>query len=183
MIRHARTAIRACAGADLPVQLVTGLASAPSPDQFTPVVSRPVWNKPRGGFWTSSWLGPERGSDWERWRMSESFGDGAVSAWLLTPSPESRLIVVDGLADFQALDAAYGSRFGPDDVLSGLDFEAMARDGWDAVWLTERGQEETRYTTPGLYGWDAESVLWLRWAFDGEPESVPVTWWEDRDDE
>jgi len=39
------------------------------------------------------------------------------------------------------------------------DFLAIAKSGIDALWLTVRGERATRYTTPGLYGWDCECVL------------------------
>lgn len=40
------------------------------------------------------------------------------------------------------------------------DFEAMIRSGIDAIWLTPKGERETRFSHPkNLYGWDCESVL------------------------
>ena len=43
-------------------------------------------------------------------------------------------------------------------------WEALAADGWDGVYLTERGQWATRLprSGPDLYSWDLESMLWLR---------------------
>lgn len=44
----------------------------------------------------------------------------------------------------------------------GIDFEKMAED-YDAFWLTENGQAETRFSRPfSLYGWDVETVLVFR---------------------
>ena len=49
-----------------------------------------------------------------------------------------------------------------------LDWDKIARD-FDAVRLTEGGQHVTRFTHPGLYGWDVESTVWLhpKRAFEG----------------
>ena len=43
--------------------------------------------------------------------------------------------------------------------LIGIDFEKMLSDGIDAIYLTEKGEQETRFESPGLYGWDCECVL------------------------
>ena len=41
-----------------------------------------------------------------------------------------------------------------------VDFERMLVDGVDAIFLTEHGQWETRWSNPRhLYGWDVESLL------------------------
>ena len=42
-----------------------------------------------------------------------------------------------------------------------IDFKEASKT-WDAIFLTEKGQRETRFTHPkNLYGWDCESVLIL----------------------
>ncbi len=46
-----------------------------------------------------------------------------------------------------------------DFLSTGIDFEKMLSDGVDAIWLTEKGEKETRFTQPTLYGWDCESIL------------------------
>ena len=35
----------------------------------------------------------------------------------------------------------------------------MVNLGYDAIFLTEKGQHETRFSEPSLYGWDCECVL------------------------
>jgi len=45
-----------------------------------------------------------------------------------------------------------------------LDWEEIAKH-YDAIMLTEKGEKETRYTNPSLYGWDCESTLWFRNVF------------------
>jgi hypothetical protein len=46
------------------------------------------------------------------------------------------------------------------------DFERLLEDGIEGVYLTERGQEETRFGLDNpwcdLYGWDCECVLVMR---------------------
>ena len=44
-------------------------------------------------------------------------------------------------------------------VLGFLNFEELARSGIDAIFLTEEGEHATRFSEPGLYGWDCESIL------------------------
>jgi hypothetical protein len=41
------------------------------------------------------------------------------------------------------------------------DFERMAAEGWDGVWLTHTGYLATRFSRPNLYGWDCECTFWL----------------------
>ena len=41
-----------------------------------------------------------------------------------------------------------------------LDFEKIA-ENYDAIWLTEKGMQETRWSNPDLYGWDCETFLIL----------------------
>lgn len=49
-----------------------------------------------------------------------------------------------------------------------LKFSEMAKQ-FDGMHLTDNGQWATRlppFDSPNLYGWDCESTLWFRWAFD-----------------
>ena len=122
-------------------------------------VSNAGWVKPNGGIWTSP-QGSTYG--WREWCASESFGSADAQEFTLTPKPGTRVAVIDSLADLEALIAFYPS----EDIIGKpvLDFEAMARD-YDGLWLTEEGQWATRMTTPGLYGFDMECILFFRWVF------------------
>jgi hypothetical protein len=52
---------------------------------------------------------------------------------------------------------------------SAPDWEAVAREGWDAVYVTTAGLavNEKRFVMfePSLHMWDCASVLWLRPAY------------------
>jgi hypothetical protein len=137
--------------------------------------------KPTGGMWTSSLIDWEHGSDWVRWCLEEQFSHGSDNqfpSWLLTPEDGVRVYTVDGFKDLQELHSA-GFTFKPYEGLehfTGLNFEALAG-VYDAIHLTERGQAETRFSVPNLYGWDCESVLWLKWAFK-EVQTIGVRSYE-----
>lgn len=127
-------------------------------------------NKPLGGLWTSSL---DNGiSDWIRWCRVESFGAVDDKAWWhLTPDPEAQVLRIDASEDFHLVMETYGR------VLSwsfhhhrqAIDFDAVLRDGYDGVNLTDRGAMECRFggsfTGMDLNAWDCESTVWLRWAF------------------
>lgn len=145
--------------------------TVPSEDQFIAPTNREYWVKPKGGLWTSTYLGPEDGSDWVRWCRGEQFDSPDTSAWYaLTPRKGLRIIKIDSEADLRRVIDAYPAPMPADwpDILredAKINYEAVAAAGWDAVHLTERGQWRTRFSRPGLYGWDCESTLWLRWGF------------------
>ena len=133
---------------------------APEADLIQPI--RNIgWVKPNGGIWTS----PQDATfGWREWCASERFREGMdTQEFTLIPRPDARVAVIDSLADLEHLIALYPAV----DVIGKpvLDFEAMARD-FDGLWLTEEGQWRTRMTTPNLYGWDMECLLFFRWVFD-----------------
>lgn len=158
----------------------------PSPDRMKPVRApeRPSV-KPRcgGGLWTSTYQG-DHGSGWVQWCIDESF-DGAPSwgsCWLLTPSPRAQIYEIDSYADLQTLCRLYGrtetfgegSPFGP--FHNTYPDWSLVAERYDGVHLTDAGQWATRLSCPlDLYGWDCESTLWFRWAFDAVEELGPRT--------
>ncbi|MFJ6073643.1 hypothetical protein ACIQFU_22850 [Streptomyces sp. NPDC093065] len=125
------------------------------------------WVKPfGGGLWTSPVLGTRADgtptdSAWLEWRRTNLEAD--TSEALLTevwPVGSARLLLIDDQAHLAAIVDAYPA----DDGSRYPDWEALATDGWDGVYLTDRGQWATRLprSGPDLYGWDLESCLWLR---------------------
>ena len=47
-------------------------------------------------------------------------------------------------------------------LFQAIDFEAMVQRGIEGIYLTEKGQIDTRWTSPrSLYGWDCETILIL----------------------
>lgn len=150
----------------------------PSEKGFVAPANRGSWMKPmyRTALWTSTYLGPEQISDWARWCRSEGFGCGEHRLWLLTPRPTANLIVIDSEADLRTLLNRPGQHRTPvGESFARIDFEALASEGIDGVHLTEGGQIATHLSFPGLYGWDAESTCWLRWAFDDVMDGGLVT--------
>lgn len=132
-------------------------------DHIQPVTLRPMFPiKPHGGLWTSPMRDGK--ADWTRWCEGERFGAFDAPVTAVIPDRDARVFVIDRHADLLALEAAY-----PDpqpEIPAGIkmwpsiDWAAVARD-IDAVWLTEAGQWATRFSQPGLYGWDCETVFWL----------------------
>jgi hypothetical protein len=136
-----------------------------------------LWHKPAGGLWTAPTIrddaGVLTGTHWTRWCYeNEYFPQGMPRVvTLIEPDPTARVYVIDTLADLLALEEAYPWRESP--VLEiwpaarcrrpwpVIDWDALALDV-AAVHLTEAGEWATRFSMPGLYGWDCETILWLQ---------------------
>ena len=109
------------------------------------------WIKPKGGLWTSP---VNSGYGWRHWCEDNEF-----NASLLKKSFQLRfegcLLTIDSVQDLEKLpwiDLSYGRCFPL--------WEAIEFCGVDAIHLTERGEQETRFSSPhNLYGWDCETVL------------------------
>ena len=123
--------------------LVTyGLGNVLRPELIKTIGNR-NFVKPKGGLWASP---VASAYGWKEWCEAEQFGD-------LSTHFEFRFtgktLTIDSEFDLLAVP---WQGYGPD-------FEAMAASGIDAVYLTEAGQDATRFSDPGLYGWDCECVL------------------------
>lgn len=134
---------------------------------------KPDQIKPLGGLWSSP-IGPDGLTAWQRWcELDEYDGDWGTRLARITPAPEARVVVVDSHADLTAAIARYVSKRPEvsDPLLerllwtkfAAIDFAEMAKD-FDAFWLTRAGEYATRFN--GLYGWDCETVFWLRPTFE-----------------
>jgi hypothetical protein len=84
----------------------------------------------------------------------------------LEPLPEARIYLIDTVRALDWLVAEYPL---PDEHQNhGIfpDWEAMARSGWDAVYVSEAGFTATAdripIGQPSLGRWDCPSLLWLR---------------------
>lgn len=106
--------------------------------------------KPSGGLWASP---VESSWGWRHWCESEEWGVDRLGE-SFEFDYEGSFVVIDSLPDLESLPV---NEF----ILFGLypDFEAIERHGADAIHLTEKGQDETQFGNPNLYGWDCESVL------------------------
>ena len=122
-------------------------------DEYKPELFKPIKDshfvKPRGGLWTSP-VGSNYG--WKEWCEAEEFGD--VTTWFDVEFVGT-LLVIDSLNDAKTKLSWCEPRPGWSFPL----FEVLVVCGFDAIHLTERGQHETRFSRPSLYGWDCESVL------------------------
>jgi len=122
------------------------------------------WNpaKPIGGLWTSTYTpNSEYPSAWVRWcsyEQPEWIKD--VNFFLLIPKENINVFIINSLDDLKYLceKFPYNRTLIP---YASLDWEEIAKH-YDGVMLTEKGEKETRYTNPSLYGWDCESTLWFR---------------------
>jgi len=138
-------------------------------------------NKPAGGLWTST-LRDDGTSAWVEWCRAERWGLTDESRlFTLEPDADVSVLVVDSETDLHALLDRFGRDdpgFLPKQQFARIDFERIAT-AYDAVHLTDAGQRATRFSRPGLYGWDCESTLWTRWCFDAVvdlgAEALPTT--------
>ncbi len=135
--------------------------------------------KPRRSFWTSTSVG-ECSSSWLhfiRWGEDRVFWEPPYRRWRLEVLPTARVYEVHGPQAWQSLCLTYPApSCAPypicrPDTLIEPDWQAVAQD-WDGVHLSVGGlltAERVRWGRPGaqthLYGWGAESTLWLRWVF------------------
>lgn len=124
------------------------------PEKFQAIRNR-QHVKPFGGLWGSP-VGSAYG--WREWCQAEEWGDLSTC---FTVEYTGNTLVIDRIADLAHLPwQDYPRDYGPYDTgFSWPDYEKLLSDGVDAVYLTERGQGETRFTDPGLYGYDCECVL------------------------
>jgi hypothetical protein len=122
---------------------------------FNPKLIQPIkndnWVKPKGGLWTSP-INSNWG--WKDWCESEDFREcSKENSFTLKLHDWAKICVIDSVSDLVCLPY-YESykRY--------LDFEKIA-ENYDAIWLTEKGMQETRCSNPDLYGWDCETFLIL----------------------
>ena len=115
--------------------------------KFNPIKNN-HWVKPLGGLWASP-IDTEWG--WREWCESENFHIKQLSEFFEF-TLYGDVYVIDSLEDLKNLPIQ------KNDYRTYVDFEKVI-DRYDALWLTYRGQIETRMTDPDLYGWDCESIL------------------------
>lgn len=124
---------------------------------------------------TGLWASPEKSSyGWFNWCSDNNYHNDK-SYWqnffVFHLLGRARVMYIDSLDDFQRLMKPYFRRrsyecvTGTHFAYSSINFEAM-RKKYDAVWLTVKGEEQTRIPdindiSYSLYGWDCESLLVL----------------------
>lgn len=106
--------------------------------------------KPSGGLWASP-IDCEYG--WKEWCEENNYCDCDLSKSFVV-NFTGRTLIINGLKDLKQL---------PWIDTRGLCFplfQPLVHCGIDAVYLTAKGQWETRFTHPkNLYGWDCACVL------------------------
>ena len=150
-------------------------------------------NKPRGAFWTSSYIGSQAGSQWVQWCLAEDYrvpDDKKLQGWLLDITTGARLYTIRMHGDLDLLHHKYPAdpnKFG--DIA--IDWTKVADDYdgvhviQDAVWACRQAYR------PGgldLYSWDCESTAWFnRLALTNARDTGRVTYeytpYGDEDDE
>ncbi len=125
-------------------------ASKYNPELFKPIADRDFFIKPTGGLWCSL-IDSKWG--WKDWCEAEGFRTMEEYFYV---EFIGALLVIDSVADLDQLP------WTDNYICPTISFEAMCRNGFtfDAIHLTKRGEQETRFTRPwSLYGWDCECVL------------------------
>lgn len=110
--------------------------------------------KPHGGLWSCP---VDSEYNWKDWCVGEGVRNKKLSNWFkLKLSKDSIIFVIDNINDLSELHKMgeirtfYGDRY--------LDFEKLSK-SLDGILLTDKGESATRFTHPGLRGWDVESLL------------------------
>ena len=148
-------------GVDLPPLAWQG-SEAFDPARWMPISNRHGWGvKPTGGLWTAPMR--DKGTAWTEWCEMEHYGNPEAPLTSITPDPDAVVFRVDDLPGLVIFERRYplGGERSRIPMFPHVDWEKAATE-IDAVWLTEAGQHRTRFTEPGLYGWDCETVLWLQ---------------------
>lgn len=167
--------------------------------RWNPIHQHGAMNKPTGGLWTApailpkgKWRPIPRRSTWTEWCESES-PNLINHGWQtrIFPDRGAPFAVIDTAADAVALYDAFPYEDNPVHDLyrkAGLepprsvgkiiDWQRLLNTGVAGVYLTDRGQAETRLPdetlVPSLYGWDVATVWFGRRAFTvGETRKTP----------
>lgn len=118
---------------------------------------KPITNairvKPNGGLWTSP-VNSKYG--WKDWCEDEEYRPcDDTNSFKLKLHNWAKVYIIDSLDDLKKMPVYHYQN----DKLFFIDFENLSK-SYDAIWLTEKGEGETRLSYPiDLYGWDCESVL------------------------
>lgn len=124
------------------------------------------WIKPTGGLWTSP---VNSKHSWKSWCKGADFRDCKKEPFFkLRLKEDSRIYIVETPEDIKRLP-----EYSDDSIRTLIqsiarpaffahtpDFEAISK-SYDAIWLTAKGERNTRFSSPSFYGWDCETVLIL----------------------
>lgn len=111
--------------------------------------------KPKGGIWVSP-IKEDNSNGWKEWCEEENFA-GLNKYQVIFNIDLKDVIIIDSYDDLKKLK---WKKIHPEVSYSYPDFEKIKGCGVCGIYLTERGQWETRLSRPlNLYGWDCESIL------------------------
>lgn len=115
-----------------------------------------IWCKPIGGLWASPL---DSKFSWRDWCRAENFRDTGKQVKVILDIDMGNFITIKSEADLSQLPWYHLAGL---NLMEAIDFEKLAADGIDGIYLTEQGQWATRFSFPRtLYGWDCESILIL----------------------
>lgn len=146
------------------------------PEKFRAPINSTYDPKPlAGGLWTAPVcdVDPDTGAilstDWSRYLRQGGLSANDCAGFLeIVPAPGFKGLAIDSLDDAAAVLGEYRVAAEPaflGHFWAAFDWEQMAADGYDALYLTAYGQGVTRIPEDrslSLYGWDCASVLWIR---------------------
>ncbi|MFC1443579.1 hypothetical protein ABUW04_35615 [Streptacidiphilus sp. N1-10] len=144
-------------------------------DGFAKVANLETLIRPEGGLWTSP--RSPTGSAWTDFLEAPdevglpSVHAGKYTGFVAVEVPaDARIYMVDTMEDLDRLVATYPLKPGTRMHGTAPDWETMANDGWDAVYVSEAGIAANGQRIPGigrpsLAQWDCASVLWLNETF------------------
>lgn len=153
----------------LPNQLIVMGIKELSKDKFIPIQNKENFNKPHGGLWTCPYHPTEKYvSAWQEWCHCEQPNWLSDDAVIITLKEDAMYYCIDDQDDLQDLVDIVGEQKSQLEEISLFKFSTYinfeeARKTFDAIYLTEDGQWNTRIPDTrhylNLYGWDCESVL------------------------
>ena len=119
--------------------------------KFKPIKNT-VWNKPKGGLWTSP-LYSEYG--WKHFCKSERFNINSLKCRMILKLKSDKILTIDSIKDLDNMEWRNISEL----MFDSPDYEKLKLK-YDAIYLTLNGQNRTRLSHPlNLYGWDVETVF------------------------
>ena len=129
------------------------------PEKFSPIKNRNHQKPVHGtGLWTSPM---DSNTDWRDYIRDDGWEERHESVkifFVVCLYADAKIFVIDSEDDLQKAPLIDYKGYEP---RKNIDFEAAAKK-YDAIWLTEKGQIDTRHAYPvKLFGWDIESVLIL----------------------
>ncbi len=121
-------------------------------NKFKKIENQATFNKPKGGLWASP---IKTNYGWNEYcKQGEFVGFSSSFEFLF----KGNILIIDNELDLKNIDWL-NDEFDIYKALRGINFKKMLNKNIDAIYLTAKGEEETKFTDPGLYGWDCECVL------------------------